>query len=104
MNSAEDSTVKRILENLQRFRTYEQRVLADAGSAPKLKELELVGIRRMIGQLQSQLRVRKAELVQNRLGQLRRKLQAPDADLAGILDSALTELEAVTELSKLPSD
>ena len=103
MNPVEDSTVKQILENLQRFRNYERRVLADAAGAPKLKELELVGIRRMIGQLQSQLRCRRAELVQNRLGQLRSKLRAPDADLAGILDSALTELEEVTELAKLPS-
>ena len=101
MNSAEDPTVKQILENLERFRDFERRVVADASALPRLKELELVGIRRMIGQLQSQLRCRRAELVQSRLCELRSRLRSPDADLSGILDSALTELEEVTELAKL---
>ena len=86
MNPVEDPAVKQILDSLERFRDSERRVVADASGAPRLKEQELVGIRRMIGQLQSQLRCRRAELVQNRLGELRTRLRSPNADLAGILD------------------
>jgi hypothetical protein len=99
-----DPQTTQTCELLAQLRDRERRILNREGASPWQQQIELAGVQRMIGQLESQLRAKRWEMLHRRVVQLRNELRAGEKDLTKILDETLNELEEVAELAGATND